>query len=266
MHQPQATNPSQSTGPSQIQYQDVWLKDKKHSGFMNPPWTLITKSRATGQEGHRGWKQDQVAAAMAISELQEEAWDWELIFPTHPINWEQAVSQATAMGESGADAVGEEEVKAQGEGAMPDTEDVIVEGVKVQDEEATVGAMPDTEDVIVKEVEVQDDEAMAATNMIWAPKNTSPKVIDENLDIIHPPAAASTPVNKDMPNLEDQSFEEPKGEEPKADGPSIKGHPVMPWVHFEAQVCQDKVWYLAAMFMWFRYMYFTWEERKKNNA
>ena len=102
--------------------------------------------------------------------------------------------------------------------------------------------------------------------MTWTPENTSPKVTDGNPNTTQVMAAAWTPVNEDMPDLEDQSFKEPMGEEPQADCPSIERHLVMPWVDFEAQVHQDEVWYLAAMFTWFCHMYFTWEERKKDNA
>ena len=65
------------------------MKDKKHVGFANPPWTLITESRRTRQEGYQGQKQDQAAVIMPIPEPQED-WDQELTFPVPPIDWEHS--------------------------------------------------------------------------------------------------------------------------------------------------------------------------------
>ena len=45
--------------------------------------------------------------------------------------------------------------------------------------------------------------------MAWNPKNTSPKIIDENPDITQVPAAALMPIDEDMPDLKDESFEKP---------------------------------------------------------
>ena len=50
------------------------------------------------QGQHQGQRQDQAAATMAVPELPED-WDQELVFPTGPIDWEQAVSQAAAIEE-----------------------------------------------------------------------------------------------------------------------------------------------------------------------
>ena len=86
------------------------LKDGKHVGFANPR-TLITDSWRTDQAQHQGQKQDQAAAAMPVPELFEEDWDQELVFPTHPIDWEQAASQAAAMGENEVEDVGGDQVK-----------------------------------------------------------------------------------------------------------------------------------------------------------
>ena len=79
------------------------MKDKKHVGFTNPPWTLITESRRTSQEVYQGWKQDQATVTVPIPELQEEDWDQELTFPAPSIQWEHTVNQATTTGESEAD-------------------------------------------------------------------------------------------------------------------------------------------------------------------
>ena len=106
--------------------------------------------------------------------------------------------------------------------------------------------------------------------LIW------PKVIDEDPDIAQVQVAPSVPVEEEMPGLKDTSLKEPLedepleekplGEEPQADNPSAEVCPAMPWVRFEAQVCQDEVQYLAAMFMWFHNMYYSWEERKKDDV
>ena len=66
-----------------------------------------------------------------------------------------------------------------------------------------------------QEIEVRDEEVTGAADMTWDPKNTSPKVIDANPNTTQVPVAASTPVDEDMPDLEDQSFEEPMGKNPK---------------------------------------------------
>ena len=74
---------------------------------MNPPWTKVTNSQRTDQ----GQKQDQAATAIAILELSKEDWDQELTFPSHPLDWEQAVSQATAIEGDEVNAVGDNQVK-----------------------------------------------------------------------------------------------------------------------------------------------------------
>ena len=58
--------------------------------------------------------------------LPEEDWDQELTFPSHPLDWEQAVSQAAAMEGNGADVVGDNQVKMWGDettaGAVHETD------------------------------------------------------------------------------------------------------------------------------------------------
>ena len=102
--------------------------------------------------------------------------------------------------------------------------------------------------------------------MTWDPKNTSPKVIDGNPITAQVPVAPSIPVKEEMPDLKDASLEEPLEEEPQVDNPLTEVCPAMPWVCFKAQVCQDEVQFLAAMFMWFCHMYYSWEERKKDDT
>ena len=43
-----------------------------------------------------------------------------------------------------------------------------------------------------------------------------------------------------MPDLEDVGSEI-MGEEPPMDVPSTEGPPALPWVCFEAQICQDEI-------------------------
>ena len=123
-------------------------------------------------------------------------------------------------------------------------------------------------DVIVEEVE----ETAEVTDVAWDLKNTSPKVVDEDLEVTQVLAAASMPNNGDMldfegmPDLEDRSSEEPMREEPQVDNPPAEGPLALHWVCFKAQIHQDEVWYWAAMFTWFRYMYISWEESRRDNA
>ena len=181
---------------------------------------------------------------MAIPELPEEDWDQELVFPAHLIDWEHAVSQAAAMGENEADVVGDDQVKTlggeanvivkedkevgtPGEGAtaraLAETDGVVDDQVEVQVEEM---------DVIVEEVEeleVPNKETAEATDVVWDLKNTSPKVIDEDLDMTWALTAASMSDNENMPDfegmpdLEDGSSKEPTGEEPQVDNPPAEG-------------------------------------------
>ena len=75
--------------------------------------------------------------------------------------------------------------------------------------------------------------------MTWDPKNTSPKVIDGNPNMAQVLVAPLIPVKEEMPNLKDPSLEEPL-EEHQVDNPSMEVHLAMPWICFEAQVCQDE--------------------------
>ena len=57
--------------------------------------------------------------------------------------------------------------------------------------------------------------------MVWDLENTTPKVIDEDIDMTQSPTAALMPNNenvldfKGMPDLEDKSSEEPTGKNPR---------------------------------------------------
>ena len=44
-----------------------------------------------------------------------------------------------------------------------------------------------------------------------------------------------------MPDLEDTGSKEIIEEEPLVDVPPMEGPPAIPWVHFEAQICQDEL-------------------------
>ena len=111
-----------------------------------------------GQEGDQGQKQDQAAMAMPIPELQEEDWDQDLTFLTPPIDWEQAVSQTTAMEEGEANVMDDKGVEIHGEeataGAMPEAGVVRVEEVEIHGDEATVRAMPEADVVKGQDVKV----------------------------------------------------------------------------------------------------------------
>ena len=76
------------------------------------------------------------------------------------------------------------------------------------------------------------------------------------------PLAKGTLDLEGMPELEDAGPEESM-EDSAADVPLTGGTPAQPWVHFEAQVCQDGVQYWAAMFTWFRFMHLSWEESRR---
>ena len=203
---------------------------------------------------------------MAVPELPEEDWDQELVFPTCPIDWEQAVSQAAAMGENEADMVGDDQVETQCDentvGAMAGTDvrvdnqveasrgeaDVIIESeeVKTLGEGATAGALAETDavtddwievqaeeaDVIVEEVQefkVPNEETTEVTDVAQDLENTSPKVIDEDLEVAQALVAAAMPDDRDvldfegMPDLEDGSSKEFMGEEPQMDTPPAAG-------------------------------------------
>ena len=83
------------------------------------------------------------------------------------------------------------------------------------------------------------------TDVAWGLEDTSPKVIDGDPEVAQVPIAVLIPNQGDtldldgMPNLEDGSSEEIMGEEPLVDTPLAEGPPALPWVHFEAQICQD---------------------------
>ena len=120
-------------------------------------------------------------------------------------------------------AEGDEEVKIPGEGAtagaLAETNAITDDQVKVQVEEM---------DVIVEEVEelkVTDEKTAGTTDAVWDLENTTPKVIDEDLDMTQTPTAALMPNNENvldyegMPDLEDESSKEPTGEELQVDNP-----------------------------------------------
>ena len=134
-------------------------------------------------EGYRGQKQDQAALTVPTPEPQEEDWDQELSFLAPLIMWEHEVNQTTAMGESEADVVGDEEVK-------------------VQDKGATARATPEA----------------GVADMTWDPKDPFLESTDGNLSTPQISVAVSTPVltpvEEAMPNLKDSSFEESRAEEP----------------------------------------------------
>ena len=132
-------------------------------------------------------------------------------------------------------------------------------------------------DVIVneeEEFEVPNEEMVEGIDVAWGLKNTTPKVADEGPEATQVPITVSVPGQEGtldfegMPDLEDTSSEEIMGEEPSVDVPSTEGPPALPWVCFEAQVCQDEIQYWAAMFTWFRHMHLIWEEsqKKRDNA
>ena len=78
---------------------------------MNPPQTKVTDSQRTDKGQLQGQKQDQATTAIATPKLPKEDWDQELMFPSHPLDWEQAVSEATAMEGNEADVVDDNQVK-----------------------------------------------------------------------------------------------------------------------------------------------------------
>ena len=226
---------------------------------------------------------------MATSELPQEDWDLELTFPPHPLDWEQAVSQAAATegdeanvgdyqvetGDKGAttwtvpkaDAWGDNPVEPSNGG--PDatikrtTETEAPSGrftTEIQTGESQIGAPAEEGDVIIeeeKEPEVPNEETVEVIDVAWGLKDTTLKVVDEDPGVTQTPITALMPNQEGtldfegMPDLEDMGSEEIIGEEPPVDVPSTEGPPALPWIHFKAQIHQDEIQYWAAMFTWF---------------
>ena len=136
----------------------------------------------------------------------------------------------------------------------------------MDDKEATARAMPRVGVVEGQDVIIWDKEVTGAADVAWDPKNTFPKVIDGDPNTAQVLVAPLIPVKEGMPDLKDTSLEEPLEEEPQANNPSMEVHPAMLWVCFKAQVCQDEVQYLVAMFTWFHNIHYSWEERKKDDT
>ena len=170
---------------------------------------------------------------MAAPEPPKEDWDQELMFPSCPLDWEQAISQATAI-EGDEANVGDQQVEMWDEGAtgwtVPEPDawsdnpmelsnerpDVAIEGTV---ETRTPGDRPTTETqaeggagtegqigvhaeeggMIVKEeeeLEVPNEETFEVIDAAWGLKNTTPKVVDDD------PGATQVPISASMPDQE----------------------------------------------------------------
>ena len=108
----QAINQPFTADTVQFQWQGARPKTPRHVGFPNPPWTMVTDSRRTGQECSTDQRQGQDMAATVAPELPEEDWDDELTLPSGPLDWEQIVDQATAT-EGGETYAGVQPVKTE---------------------------------------------------------------------------------------------------------------------------------------------------------
>ena len=108
-----------------------------------------------------------------------------------------------------------------------------------------------------EEPKLPNDETVEVTDAAWGLKDITLKVVDEDPGATQAPITASMPGQEGtldfegMPNLEDIGSEEIIGEEPPVDIPPMEGPPVLPWVHFKAQIHQDESQYWVAMFTWF---------------
>ena len=241
---------------------------------------------------------------MITPKLPKEDWDQELTSPPSPLDWEQAVSWAAAT-EGDEDPTSNHQAEVENEGVIAwtvphaDNSDDpveplhekpnIAEGtavakasgsmftIETQTGGSQIGTLADKENVMVKEreePEVPDDEAVGMTDAAWGPEGTTLKVVDEDPGATQVPVTALMPGQgetldlEDMPDLEDADSEEIIGEEPPVDVPPTEGPPTIPWVCFEAQICQDELQYWAAMFTWFQYMHLSWEEswRKRDDT
>ena len=130
--QPQPGNQPQSTSQPQIQYRDVWLKDRTCIGILKP-FGPNNQAQEDKSGGTLGQKQDQTTLTVSTTEPQGEIWGQELSLPAPSIEWGHMVNQlnqdpwaeliadsrcgTAAMEGSEANAVGDEEVEGKDEGA-----------------------------------------------------------------------------------------------------------------------------------------------------
>ena len=204
-------------------------------------------------------------------------------FPSHPLDWEQAVSQAAAIeGDEAnlgahqvetwdeattawtvpeADAWGDNPVEPPNERpdvAVEEAIDTETPGdettTKTPTGEGHIGVHAEEADVIVKEeeeLEVPNEETVEVTDVAWGLKNTTPKVVDEDSGATQVPITTLVLDQElcfeGMPDLEDVDSEEIMGEEPPMDVSLTEGPPAF----FEAQIHQDEIQYWVAMFAWF---------------